>query len=120
MHAPISQTQTQYYPASFQKHYDQLDQEYDAQVDMLDDVDGDDVDPDSFIPNFRLPPQTGGHPGMGMQASPPATATTASDGGNPLSSIPFDYAPMLDADPFGLSASMHFPNPFSGLPASRR
>ncbi|KAJ9651989.1 hypothetical protein H2198_008768 [Neophaeococcomyces mojaviensis] len=119
MQAPAPQVQANYYPTSFQKHYDQLgkstpttDQEYDAQVDMLDDVDGDDVDADSFIPNFRLPPQTGVHTGLGMQASPPTTASATSDAGNNLSSIPFDYDPMLDADPFGLSASMHFPNPF--------
>ena len=87
---------------------------------MLDDVDGDDVDPDSFIPNFRLPPQTGGGSGMGMQASPPTTATTASDAGGHISSLPFDYDPMLDADPFGLSASMHFPNPYGGLQPQRR
>ena len=86
---------------------------------MLDDVDGDDVGPDSFIPNFRLPPQNGGH-GLGMQASPPTTATTASDAGGQLPSVPFDYDPMLDADPFGLSASMHFPNPFGGLQQHRR
>ena len=85
---------------------------------MLDDPDGDEMDPDSFIPNFRLPPQQGGHNGMAMQASPPTTATTASDAGN-MSSLPFDYDPMLDADPFGLSASMHFPNPFGGLQQRR-
>ncbi|KAK5938783.1 hypothetical protein PMZ80_008975 [Knufia obscura] len=123
MHVPVSQTQANYYPTSFQKHYDQLgntDQEYDAQVDMLDDLDGEDVDPDSFIPNFRLPPQNAGGAGMGMQASPPTTATTASDAGGQMSSLPFDYDPMLDADPFGLSASMHFPNPFGGLQGQRR
>jgi hypothetical protein len=86
---------------------------------MLDEADGDEMDPDSFIPNFRLPPTPGGHAGMGMQASPPATATTASDAGNNLSSLPFDYDPMLDADPFGLSASMHFPNPFGGMQPRR-
>lgn len=116
---PVSQAQANYYPTSFQKHYDQLDQEYDAHVDMLDDPDGDEMDPDSFIPNFRLPPTSGGQAGMGMQASPPTTATTASDAGNNLLSLPFDYDPMLDADPFGLSASMHFPNPFGGLQQRR-
>ena len=87
---------------------------------MLDDIDGDDVDADQFIPNFRLPPQTGVSSGMGMQASPPATATSASDAGQQLPSVPFDYDPMLDADPFGLSASMHFPNPYIGMPGQRR
>jgi hypothetical protein len=30
------------------------------------------------------------------------------------------YDPMLDADPFGLSASMHFPTPFSFETSSMR
>ncbi|RMD44853.1 hypothetical protein DV735_g332, partial [Chaetothyriales sp. CBS 134920] len=33
-------------------------QEYNAPVDLIDDVDAEDVDTDSFIPNFRLPPST--------------------------------------------------------------
>lgn len=86
---------------------------------MLDD-DPEEMDPDSFIPNFRLPPTSGNHAGMGMQASPPATASATSDASNHMSSVPFDYDPMLDADLFGLSASMHFPNPFGGLQPSRR
>ena len=31
------------------------DQEYDAQADMVDDYDGDEIETDNFIPNFRLP-----------------------------------------------------------------
>lgn len=83
-------------------------------------MEGDDVDPDSFIPNFRLPPNNNSQAQMGMQASPPATTTSGqSDAGINLSSVPFDYDPMLDADPFGLTASMHFPNPFSSAGRTR-
>lgn len=93
------------------------DQEYDAQVDMLDDIDGEEADPDTFIPNFRLPPQTN-HATMGVQASPSATASVGSDTGTYHSGLPFTYDPILDADPFGLTASMHFPNNF-GMPPRR-
>ncbi|OQU96605.1 hypothetical protein CLAIMM_02662 [Cladophialophora immunda] len=100
-------------PSSFQKHYTQLEQEYDAQASIMDDLDGDDVDTDSFIPNFRLPPTTTtAGMSMGMQASPPTTTSAASDGGGGGGGggIVIDpYDPMLDADPFGLTASMHFP-----------
>ncbi|ETI27698.1 hypothetical protein G647_00147 [Cladophialophora carrionii CBS 160.54] len=115
-----------YYPASFQKHYTQLgkltQQEYDAQADMIDDLDGggDDVDTDSFIPNFRLPPTTStAGMSMGMQASPPMTTSAASDGGGGGTFID-PYDPMLDADPFGLTASMHFPNPYTYPPVHPR
>jgi hypothetical protein len=38
----------------------------------------------------------------------------ASYGGHPTNGNMYDpYDPMLDADPFGLSASMHFPTQFS-------
>jgi len=98
------------------------EQEYDAQADMMDDLDGtgDDVDTDSFIPNFRLPPttMTGGMT-MGMQASPPMTTSAASDGGGGSTFID-PYDPMLDADPFGLTASMHFPSPYTYPPMQPR
>lgn len=84
---------------------------------MLDDVDAEDLESDNFIPNFRLPPTNGGM-SMGMQASPPTTASAASDVGASTQSLPFDYDPMLDADPFGLTASMHFPNPYT-FPSSQ-
>ncbi|RMZ81268.1 hypothetical protein DV737_g2583, partial [Chaetothyriales sp. CBS 132003] len=78
-------------------------QEYNAPVDMIDDVDAEDVDTDSFIPNFRLPPSTSTG-GQAMQASPPMTTSTGSDSVGGFQGIdPFD--PMLDADPFGLTAS---------------
>ncbi|KAJ9496242.1 hypothetical protein H2202_008200 [Exophiala xenobiotica] len=94
-------------------------QEYDAQADLMDDMDGDDVDTDSFIPNFRLPPTNVNTMQMGMQASPPMTTSAASDGGSGNMLID-PYDPMLDADPFGLTASMHFPNPYTYPPTHPR
>ena len=91
------------------------EQEYDAPVDMIDELDADEVDTDSFIPNFRLPPSTSAV----MQASPPMTTSTESDSVGGIHGID-PYDPMLDADPFGLTASMHFPNPFNYQPQHRR
>ena len=93
------------------------EQEYDAQPDMIDDIDGDEADADSFIPNFRLPPTSAQG---GMQASPPMTTSAASDGSGMGMHIIDPYDPMLDADPFGLTASMHFPNPFNFQHQPRR
>jgi len=91
------------------------DQEYDAQADMLDDYDGDEIETDSFIPNFRLPSSNPNN-GMGLQGSPPITQSSISDSGGTSAggvSNTFDaFDSMLDADPFGLTASMHFPTPF--------
>ena len=87
------------------------EQEYDAQANIMDEMDGgDDVDTDTFIPNFRLPPTTSkSHLSVGMQASSPITTSAASTGGG-VGAFIDPYDPMLDADPFGLTASMHFPN----------
>ena len=88
------------------------DQEYDAQADLVDDYDGDEIETDNFIPNFRLPtsdPNTT----MSLQGQPSLAPSshpeTLAGGGTHV----FDaFDPMLDADPFGLTASMHFPTPF--------
>jgi hypothetical protein len=90
-----------------------LDQDFDSQVDMLDESAGDDAGgADQFIPNFRLP-----NISMSMQGQlPPATSSMTNAIGGPYGaeSHGFDpYDPMLDADPFGLSASMHFPTPYT-------
>ena len=94
------------------------EQEYDAQIDMIDDIDPDEAETESFIPNFRLPPSNS-HPPV-MQASPPMTTSTAgSDSVGGVHGID-PYDPMLDADPFGLTASMHFPSPFNYQPQQQR
>ena len=90
------------------------EQEYDAQADMIDDIEGDELESDNFIPNFRLPATTSGVQGLAHMAP-------AMDGGGGPSSHMIDhYDPMLDADPFGLTASMHFPNAFPRSEQVRR
>ena len=90
------------------------DQEYGSQIDMIDEYDADDAETDNFIPNFRIPrsePTTS----MAMEVSPVTAQSATSDpGGTGTHGFdPFD--PMLDADPFGLTASMHFPTPYGGF-----
>ncbi|KAJ5163586.1 uncharacterized protein N7500_005416 [Penicillium coprophilum] len=97
-----------YYPSPFQKHYDQLEQEYDAQADMVDeDHDGS----ASYVPGFTPQSVTSGSHNMSGFNQPPGEGTP-SDFGNP-NQLLGQYEPMLDTDPFGLSASMHFPTPFN-------
>jgi hypothetical protein len=97
------------------------EQEYDAQADMVDDQDqNDSTDQNSFIPDFNQPPIPNQISFQGQQPMP----TNAGNGNSGVFSAanqlfdPFD--PMLDTDPFGLSASMHFPTPFNYDPESQR
>jgi hypothetical protein len=96
------------------------DQDFDAHAEMLDDAPGEDAVADHFIPNFRLP-----NVSMSMQGQqPPAPSNMPDAGGGqfgPGAHHTFDpYDPMLDADPFGLSASMHFPTPYTYDPNQNR
>jgi hypothetical protein len=105
------------------------EQEYDAQADMLDDTDPADAQtgatpfpapfPNGGMPQQGIPPQqqlphpptmstTG--PSQPLQPQPPAVQ--APDGNGGFNQLFDPYDPMLDADPFGLSASMHFPTQF--------
>jgi len=97
------------------------EQEYDAQADMVDDQDpNDSADQSPFISDFNQTPMQNQIGFQGHQQMPPNTGDgggTAFGTGNQLFD-PFD--PMLDADPFGLSASMHFPTPFNYEPAPQR
>jgi hypothetical protein len=89
------------------------DQEYDAQAEMVDDYDGDEIETDSFIPNFRLPTSDPNTTTMSLQGQPLLAQSSHHDTSTGGGTHPFDaFDPMLDADPFGLSASMHFPTPF--------
>lgn len=83
------------------------DHDFHSQGDILEDAPGEDGD--QFIPNFRLPNVSMSMPG---QASPQAHHLADAVGGafGGSGNHGFDpYDPMMDADPFGLSASMHFP-----------
>ena len=105
------------------------EQEYDAQADMLDDQDSDTpAGPGPYPQPFQqqpLPP--GQQPPLGMQGQPPMQSPPTPQTGDPHGAVyggmsqifdPFD--PMLDADPFGLTASMHFPTQFSFQESSMR
>ncbi|KAK7521265.1 uncharacterized protein IWZ02DRAFT_378640 [Phyllosticta citriasiana] len=130
-----------YYPSPFQSHMDQLgkltQQEYDAQNDMIDDRDpsehsaGTAAYPQPFPPQHmrsqstpQLQAQGSGQlvpqqytPGQDQYTSPAALQPADAHSGYAMSgnmNQGFDpYDPILDADPFGLSASMHFPTQFS-------
>ncbi|KAL2868236.1 bZIP transcription factor [Aspergillus lucknowensis] len=107
-----------YYLSPFQKHYDQLEQEYDAQADMIDDEHESSVTASPFVPGFNAPGSVPSAPhsmnSHGINPYNHASGESANGGtyGN-TNAILGNYEPMLDADPFGLSASMHFQTPFS-------
>lgn len=114
-----------FYPSPFQSHMDQLEQEYDAQADIVDDEPSDQsAGPNPYAPAFPIPIAQQGV--MSNQTSPnqapsqayqsPATLQPSDSNANGnfgLNQVFDPYDPMLDADPFGLSASMHFPTQFS-------
>ncbi|OJJ39229.1 hypothetical protein ASPWEDRAFT_36971 [Aspergillus wentii DTO 134E9] len=110
-----SRVPSAYYPSPFQKHYDQLEQEYDAQADLIDD-DHDTVDPSPYVPGFNAASVPSGSHSIGSHGlsnfNPQAGEGSNGAYGN-TNNIMGNYEPMLDADPFGLSASMHFQTPFS-------
>ncbi|KZF22159.1 hypothetical protein L228DRAFT_147491 [Xylona heveae TC161] len=128
-----------YYPSPFQNHIDQLEQEYDAQADMVDEQDEGESrsslgpGPGPFPHHYaHAPPphQQQMPPGMHPQARPqshpsaqPHPVSQSEAAGPVFGAVnqlfdPFD--PSLDADPFGLSASMHFPSQFSFETSSMR
>lgn len=121
------------------------EQEYDAHADMLDDENPSDRDvgPGPYPQPFnQQPAPTSQHLPMGLQGQPPMQqmqtmqsmqqmqpmhppqTSQAIDPNNPAYpgiNAGFDpYDPMLDADPFGLTASMHFPTQFTFQESSMR
>ncbi|KAJ5692809.1 hypothetical protein N7462_002232 [Penicillium macrosclerotiorum] len=97
-----------YYPSPFQKHYDQLEQEYDAQADLVDE-DHESSANTSYVPGFTPQSVASGLSGF----NPPPGGDGAPGDYASANHLLGQYEPMLDADPFGLSASMHFPTPFN-------
>jgi hypothetical protein len=86
------------------------EQEYESQVDMVDDQDttensGPGLYPASFHP---MPPNPNPHPSAHEQH-----ISSAGDNVGTFTQLLDPYDPMLDLDPFGLSASMHFPTQFT-------
>jgi hypothetical protein len=108
-----------YYPSPFESHMTQLEQEYDEQADMIEE---DDQSPGSgpgpYPQNFAAPQSM--QPPLQPAQNTNYTASNAispNEGGqvsngvfsgmNHIFNDPYD--PMIDSDPFGLTASMHFP-----------
>ena len=121
------------------------EQEYDAHADMLDDENPSDRDvgpgpyPQTYhqqalSANQELPMGMQGQPPMHpmqpmqpmaqmqpMQPPPTSQNMDSNSSSYPGMQAGFDpYDPMLDADPFGLSASMHFPTQFTFQESSMR
>lgn len=87
------------------------EQEYDAQADLVeDDHDGSVHTP--FVPGFTPQSVTSGSHNMSGFNAPPGGDGGSGDFGS-ANHLLGQYEPMLDTDPFGLSASMHFPTPFN-------
>ncbi|KAK7414875.1 hypothetical protein QQX98_006296 [Neonectria punicea] len=108
-----------YYPTpAFQNHIEQLEQEYDAQADMIDDSEIETPGgPGPYPPNFNSDPQqpmmlspASNGPGHQMTPShePPHHTQTSHSSQYPSMTQLLDQN--LDWDPFGLSASMAFPS----------
>jgi hypothetical protein len=131
-----------YYP-SFQNHIEQLgkaaqpnlrsagmnlvdsgfnsviaEQEYDAQTDIVEDQDQSESAGPYPTPFAALPPM------MNPQQRQLPRTTQAGEHGPGFNSMTQQlldpYDPMLDMDPFGLSASMHFPTQFTFDTSSMR
>ncbi|PWY84578.1 hypothetical protein BO94DRAFT_104812 [Aspergillus sclerotioniger CBS 115572] len=106
-----------YYPSPFQKHYDQLEQEYDAQADMIDEEHESAVGASPYVSGYNNTASVpaGSHPmgAHGLNQYNPHPAEGANGAYGNTNHLMGNYEPMLDADPFGLSASMHFQTPFS-------
>ena len=107
------------------------EQEYDAQTDMVDDQDPSESGPGPYPEPFPSQHQmnqqqqqpAGQHQQLGQQpqglqmgsGNPPG-----SQGYHSMTQLLDPYDPMLDMDPFGLSASMQFPTQFSFDTSSMR
>ncbi|KXJ94770.1 hypothetical protein Micbo1qcDRAFT_46365 [Microdochium bolleyi] len=119
------------YPSqSFQSHIEQLEQEYDAPNDMIDDVETETPGPSPYSAGFpgsqapAISMQTGhgiaptaAHAQAQAQAHAQAQLGHGDHGaqsqGQGYPSMTQLLDPALDWDPFGLSASMAFPSQFS-------
>jgi hypothetical protein len=107
------------YPtSSFQSHFQQLEQEYDAPNDMMEETESEGPSQNPYTPAYSVPPP----PSIPMP--PPTSApsgqppTNSADHGGQTQGQNYPSMtqlldPALDWDPFGLSASMAFPTQFS-------
>ncbi|DAA78341.1 TPA_exp: putative BZIP transcription factor (MeaB) [Trichophyton benhamiae CBS 112371] len=95
-----------YYLSPFQKQYNQLEQEYDARSSS---VDGPDPPEGSTAADYQSQQSL---PRIQQRHHPISTSSDA-EGMTASTSFIEQFDPMMDPDPFGLSASMHFPTPFT-------
>ncbi|KAL1297112.1 hypothetical protein AAFC00_004692 [Neodothiora populina] len=131
---PVASAPSAYYPSPFQKHIEELEQEYDAQPSSILENETEASEANNAHgaegshyqnPQYqhRLPPPGMSHshqqiPGHGqskaaVQGHERGQASEGGAQGVGMNQIFDPYDPMLDADPFGLSASMHFPTNYS-------
>lgn len=110
---------TPYYQTpAFQNHIEQLEQEYDAPTDMIDDVEPDTPVPCPYPQQYSgqqhgmsvQQPVTSAAPGQQQMAQGEQAGQTQGQGYPSMTQL---LDPALDWDPFGLSASMAFPTQFS-------
>jgi hypothetical protein len=79
------------------------------------------MDPSSYVPDFttqasitaEAQPQPGDIAGDATMNHVTGEVNGAVFGATAANPLFEHFEPMLDADPFGLTASMHFPTPFS-------
>ncbi|CAI6091998.1 hypothetical protein V2G26_013532 [Clonostachys chloroleuca] len=117
-HGPANSGASFYPTPAFQNHIEQLEQEYDAQADMVDDSEMDTPGgpgpyPSSFhheAPHVLSPASNGPghHHGLPQQHHEPQHHGQTTQGQYPSMTQLLDQN--LDWDPFGLSASMAFPS----------
>lgn len=123
----VTQSPAAFYPTpSFQNHIEQLEQEYDAAADMMDEGQEGPDTPNGGPGPYPGQPYTGEPQPMSLSSpvttGPPGTQVIA--GQSPIDSPAHTQQsaypsmtqlldPGYDFDPFGLSASMAFPTQFS-------
>jgi hypothetical protein len=95
------------------------EQEYDAQADMVDDQETTESGPGPY-PEPIPPQQQHQHHPQQQQVGHGQQIGDGPQGYNSMSQLLDPYDPMLDMDPFGLSASMQFPTSFSFDTSSMR
>lgn len=93
------------------------EQEYESQADMVDDQETNEIGgPAPFPATFQpLPPNPAQHHPGHLQHM-----ASAGESAGSFTQLLDPYDPMLDLDPFGLSASMHFPTQFTFDTSSMR
>ena len=79
------------------------------------------VPPGTAVPMSAQGPPPMPHPMQAMQQPPRSTAGLDPNNPYAMMNANFDpYDPNLDADPFGLTASMHFPTQFTYQESSHK